>query len=54
MQIQASVLEQLKTISNILEQLETYEIDVSTNDLENAIFFSKINDQIKQKIEEIE
>ena len=58
-QIHDPVLDQLKGISKTLEGLETYETDVAEctiagYDLESAIFYSKLNDQIKQKIKEIE
>lgn len=57
--INDSVLDQLKGISKTLENLEIYETDVAEcniagYDLESAIFYSKINDQIKAKIKEIE
>lgn len=49
-----TVVEQLERVSVILETLELYEPSIqSNNDVENMIFYSKINDQIKQKLKEI-
>lgn len=53
-----SVVDKLKGISKVLEELETHECTIAEctiagYDLESAIFFSKLNDQVKQKIKEI-
>lgn len=59
MLVEDSILVKLKGISKVLEGLETYECTIAEctiagYDLESAIFYSKLNDQIKQKIKEIE
>lgn len=51
--IKPSVIDQLKTISKNLRELEYYEMDVSSNDLEDAIFYSKLADQIDSKLKDI-
>lgn len=48
-----SVIDQLKVISKNLEDLEFYSYDVDGNDLTDAIFYSKLQDQINDKIKEI-
>ena len=49
-----NVVEELEKITVILDQLELYEPSIqSNNDVENMIFYSNINDQIKQKLKEI-
>lgn len=51
---QETVIEELERISVILDSLELYEPSIqSNNDVENMIFYSNINDQIKQKLKEI-
>lgn len=42
------VIEQLKTISGMLSDLELYHTDI--DDITNAIVYSKINDQIQEQI----
>lgn len=59
MLVEDSILVKLKGISKVLEGLETHECTIAEctiagYDLESAIFYSKLNDQIKQKIKEIE
>lgn len=49
-----SVINQLKAISKNFHELVEYEKDVSSNDLTDAIFYSKLEDQINEKIKEIE
>lgn len=51
-EIKPSVIEQLQSITKTLDELVNYENDVS-NDLEDAIFYTKISDKIKQKIKDI-
>jgi len=49
-----NVIEDLEKITIILDQLERYEPDVqSNNDVENMMFYSNINDSIKEKLKEI-
>ena len=52
--IKPSVINQLKQVSKTLRDLEYYEMDVSSNDLTDAIFYSKLADQVDQQIKEIE
>lgn len=49
-----SVLEQLKDVSKVIDDLIYYEYDVSMNNIEDAIFYSKLQDTINDKIKEIE
>lgn len=52
--IHKSVIEQLQDISKILEELEFYEWDCFGIDvLSDSIFYSKIKDEINEKIKEI-
>lgn len=48
-----SVIEQLKLISKMLEKLENYSMDVDGDDPTDAIFYSKLKDQINAKLKEI-
>ena len=50
----SSVLDQLKAISKNLEDLEFYSYDVDGDDPTDAIFYSKLQDKINEKIKEIE
>ena len=52
--IKPSVIDQLKAISKNLEDLEFYSYDVDGDDPTDAIFYSRLQDQIEQKIKEIE
>jgi len=52
--IKPSLIDQLKQVSKTLRDLEYYEMDVSSNDLTDAIFYSKLADQVDQQIKEIE
>jgi len=52
--IKLSVLDQLKTISKNLKDLEFYSYDVDGDDPTDAIFYSKLQDKINEKIKEIE
>jgi len=52
--LKPSVIEQLKTISKILDDLEYYEYDVCGNDYTDAITYSKLRDQVEAQIKEIE
>jgi len=52
--IKPSVIDQLKEISTTLLHLEYYCYDVDGDDLTDAIFYSKLQDTINDKIEEIE
>jgi len=49
-----SVIDQLKTISATLQDLVYYEWDVAGSDITDAIFYSTIQDQIDEKIKEME
>ena len=49
-----SVIDQLKTISNNLKELEYYSMDVDGDDPTDAIFYSKLQDTINEKIKEME
>lgn len=49
-----SVIDQLKAMSKNLEDLEYYCYDVDGDDPTDAIFYSKLQDQINAKIKEIE
>lgn len=52
---QPSVIEQLQAVSTTLEGLECYAFNVEgPNDLEDQIFYSKLNDMVKLKIEELQ
>lgn len=52
-EIKPSVIEQLKTISKTLEDLEYYEYDVCGDDYTDAIVYSKLQDQVNTQIREI-
>lgn len=52
--IMPSVIDQLKTISNNLKELEYYCMDVDGNDPTDAIFYSNLQDMVNNKIKEIE
>ena len=52
--IKPSLIDQLKQVSKTLRDLEYYEMNVSSNDLTDAIFYSKLADQVDQQIKEIE
>ncbi len=52
--IQPSVIDQLKSISKNLENLENYSMDVDGNDPTDAIFYSKLKDKVNEKLNEIE
>jgi len=49
-----SVIDQLKAISKNLSDLEFYSYDVDGDDPTDAIFFSKLQDTINEKIKEYE
>lgn len=53
-EIKPSVIDQLKAISKNLSDLEFYSYDVDGDDPTDAIFFSKLQDQINDKIKEYE
>jgi len=53
-EIKPSVIDQLKTISKTLQELVDYEGDVCGEDYSDAIFYSKLQDQINEKIKEME
>jgi len=48
------VIDQLKTISNNLKELEFYCYDVDDDDPTDAIFYSKLQDTVNEKIKEME
>jgi len=52
--VKPSVIDQLKTIFNTLKDLEYYSYDVDGDDPTDAIFYSKLQDTINEKIKEIE
>lgn len=52
--IKPSVIDQLKAISKNFEELENYSMDVDGDDPTDAIFYSKLKDQINEKLKEIE
>lgn len=52
--IKPSVIDQLKSISKNFKELEFYSYDVDGNDPTDAIFFSKLQDTINEKIKEYE
>ena len=52
-EIKPSVIDQLKTISKTLEDLEYYEYDVCGDDYTDAIVYSKLQDQVNIQIREI-
>lgn len=54
MEIKPSVIDQLKAISKNLQDLEFYSYDVDGDDPTDAIFYSRLQDQINAKIKEIE
>jgi len=51
--IKPSVIDQLKAIAKNLSDLEFYCYDVDGDDPTDAIFYSKLQDQINEKIKEI-
>ena len=53
-QIKPSVIDQLKAISKNLQDLEYYSYDVDGDDPTDAIFYSRLQDQINDKIKEME
>lgn len=52
--IKPSVIDQLKAISQNFKDLEFYCYDVDGNDPTDAIFYSKLQDTINEKIKEME
>lgn len=52
--IKPSVIDQLKTMVKTLRDLEYYSYDVDGDDPTDAIFYSKLQDQINEKIKEME
>ena len=54
MKTKPSVIDQLKLITKNLQDLEFYSYDVNGDDLNDAIFYSKLQDQINEKIIEFE
>ena len=52
--IKPSVIDQLKAISKNFKELEFYSYDVDGDDPTDAIFFSKLQDTINEKINEME
>ncbi len=52
--IQPSVIDQLKSISKNLENLENYSMDVDGDDPTDAIFYSNLKDKVNEKLNEIE
>lgn len=52
--IKPSVIDQLKSISKNLKDLEFYCYDVDGDDPTDAIFYSKLQDKINEKINEME
>ena len=52
--VKPSVIDQLKIISKNLSDLELYSYDVDGNDPTDAIFYSKLQDTINEKIKEME
>ena len=53
-EIKPSVIDQLKTISKNFQDLEFYSYDVDGDDPTDAIFYSKLQDQLNNKIKEME
>lgn len=51
--IKPPVIDQLKTISKNFQDLEYYSYDVDEDDPTDAIFYSKLQDQLNDKIKEI-
>ena len=49
-----SVVDQLKAISKNFSDLELYSYDVDGDDPTDAIFYSKLQDTINEKIKEME
>lgn len=54
MKIKPSIIDQLKTMSKNLQDLEYYSYDVDGDDPTDAIFYSKLQDQLNEKIKEFE
>lgn len=54
MKIQPSIINQLKTITKNFQDLEYHSYDVDGNDPTDAIFYSRLQDQINEKIKEID
>jgi len=54
LKIKPSVIDQLKAISKNLSDLELYCYDVDGDDPTDAIFYSKLQDTINEKIKEME
>jgi len=52
--IKSSVIDQLKAISQNFKDLEYYCFDVDGDDHTDAIFYSKLQDTIDEKIKEME
>ena len=52
--IKPSVIEQLKIVSKNLSDLELYCYDVDGDNPTDAIFYSKLQDTINEKIKEME
>lgn len=52
--INPSVIDQLKAISQNFKDLEYYYMDVDGDDPTDAIFYSKLQDTINEKIKEME
>ena len=53
-QTKPSVIDQLKTMVKTLQDLEYYSYDVDGDDPTDAIFYSRLQDQINEKIKEME
>jgi len=54
LKIKPSIIDQLKTMSKNLQDLEYYSYDVDGDDPTDAIFYSKLQDQLNEKIKEFE